>query len=163
MSSSPDYFFFKLQDAHPGVLGETFLIVTVNLDFSGRYIGEYRLLTAAKGGDVTTGQVVFDQSLIAGLAIANPVEFCRDETLKFAYSEVADRLLAAEGTYGAASVFGRPCSFVHATKDELMSLYLRGELRGKWGSVTKDCMSDELTALIRVWRRVTPLAVYKYD
>ncbi|HDR9482828.1 TPA: hypothetical protein QDC20_003645 [Burkholderia aenigmatica] len=163
MPNSIPFFLYRLENAHPGALGETMLIVTVSQDHGGGFIGEYRLLTAAQGGHVSVGQIAFDASLIQGLEIQDPVGFCKDETAKFAYSKVAEKLLAAEGTYGAASVFARPCSFVDATVSELRSMYLRGELKGKWGSVTKDCASDELRAVVRVWRNVNPLAPYTYD
>lgn len=160
MRNTIPYFLYRLENAHPGVLGETMLIITVNQKPGGEFIGEYRLLTAAQGGHIAVGQVTFDVSLIEGLEIQDPVEFCKDETVKFAYTEVAERLLAAEGKYGAASVFARPCSFVEATIDELRSMYLRGELQGMWGSVKK-CASDELTALVGAWLNITPLALYK--
>lgn len=163
MPNTTPYFLYRLENAHPGVLGETMLIVTVIQNFTGGYVGEYRLLTAAQGGQVTVGQVTFDRTLFQGLGIQDPVDFCNVETVKFAYSEVAERLLTAEGKYGAASVFARASSFVGATIDELRSMYLRGELKGKWGSVTKECASEELTALVRAWRHINPLTPHRFN
>ncbi|MGN7100196.1 hypothetical protein ACTHR6_01190 [Ralstonia holmesii] len=165
MPNTAPYFIYRLENAHPGVLGETMLIVTVDENHSSGdgLIGEYRLLTAAQGGHISIGQVTFGTALIQGLEIQDPVEFCRDETVKFAYTWVAGRLLAAEGQYGAASVFARPCSFVGATVDELRSMYLRGELKGKWGTVIKDCASDDLKARVKLWRSVSTLTPYTFD
>ncbi|MDB0544261.1 hypothetical protein LBW62_23875 [Ralstonia solanacearum] len=75
MSNTNPYFLYSLENAHPGVLGETMLIVTVCPNWSDGFVGEYRLLTAAQGGRVSVGQVTFDASLIQNLGIQDSLSF----------------------------------------------------------------------------------------
>lgn len=159
MEENTHYFLYRLHNAHPGVVGETMLIVTVAPKSGGGLIGRYHLLTAAHGGKISTGQVTVDQSVLNLVKPEDSVAFCRDETAQFADSEIAQRLLDAEGKFGTASVFSQTRELQPADLTALRSMYVRGQLLGKWTALVSICAAKDLAAIIDAWQRVSPLEV----
>ncbi len=149
MADQRGFHVYSLKGAHPKVLGETLLVVSVLRLDSGQWVGKYQMLTQSDGAALPIGEITCEESnLKQVMEIEALSDFLAGETVNFVYgAEIAPLLEDAAKRLGQEIVFSTLPNFVRTEQSAIAGAYMRGLFSDKW-KLLKQTAPQELSAYL---------------